>query len=83
MRARPRHQDSKLTAAVAVWVFLSLCQEVPPLAVEFAWLHVRHEVSPLVTEVVAGRAPEWHGGQLRTGCRSGGQPIDFFYEYFK
>ena len=52
-----------LRDAVAVWVFLSVCQEVPPLAIELARLHVRHEVSPLVTEVVAGRAAEWHDGQ--------------------
>ena len=52
-----------LRDAVAVGVFVSFCQEVPPLAVKFARLHVHLEVAPLVTEVVAGRAAEWHGGQ--------------------
>ena len=50
-----------LRDAVAVWVFSQrLSQEVPPLAIKFAR---RHEVSPLVTEVVAGRAAEWYDGQ--------------------
>ena len=72
-----------LCDAVAVWVFPSVCQAVPPLAVAFARLHVCHEVWPLLTEVLAGRAAVWHGGQLRMGCRSGGKLINFFHEFFR
>ena len=60
---------------VAVWVFLSVCQAVPPLEVAFARLHVCHEVWPLLTEVLAGSAAVWHGGQL---YRSGGKPLTYF-----
>ena len=63
---------SAQTDAVAVWVFFSVCQEVPGLAVAFARLHVCHEVWPLFTEVLAGRAAAWHGDQLKTGAGQAG-----------
>ena len=67
-----------LRDAVAVWVFVSVCQEVPPLAVEFARLHVRLEVSQLVTEVVAGRTAKWHGGQRKRAAGQEGSSFDFY-----
>ena len=62
---------------VAVWVFLSVCQEVSPLAVVSARPHVRLEMSPLMTEVVAGRTAEWHDGQLKRGAGQEGSSFDF------
>eukprot|EP00891_Asterochloris_glomerata_P004214 jgi/Astpho2/4214/Aster-05178 len=67
---------------LSVWVLLRVCQEVPPLAVNSAPLHVRHEVSRWSLKWwQAGQRNGMVASENRGAVRR--QLIDFFHDNFR